>query len=151
MWREDCDSWLSTLLRHNFIYTKWLAVRCRRKYAPGETSSPGGSGSRVFSPPGSYARSCFQDGSSAPRTNAPGMRYRRIVTLPSVCAPNYVPAIQQQSERNDHYLCYCVCLALPFRSKEKHQRQWNSTKVDQRGHLLECLKKSLFDIQQSQS
>ena len=84
---------------HSFIQS-----RCHRKHALGEISFPGGSGPRVFSPPGGYARSCFQDGSSAPRTNAPGMRYRW-----RPLRANYVPAIQQQSERN-----HCGILVIVF-------------------------------------
>ena len=44
-------------------------VRCHRKWAPGEISSPGGSGLRVFPPPGDYARSRSEGWGSAPRTN----------------------------------------------------------------------------------
>ena len=43
-----------------------------RNYAPGEIPPPGGGSLRIRSPPGDYARSCFQDGSSAPMTNTLG-------------------------------------------------------------------------------
>ena len=83
-----------TKLTHTHTHThthtlrpKFMA-RCHRKYTPGEISSPGSSGSRVFSPPGGCARSCFQDGSSAPRTNTPGIRYHSPLFVRQImCQP----------------------------------------------------------------
>ena len=103
---------------------------CHKKYSPGEISSPGGSGLRVFSPPGGYTHSCFQDGSSTPRTNAPGMHYHY---------PNYVPAIQQQGGGND-----CGIFANAFALHSLLGETLETVEFDQskmRGHLLECLKK----------
>ena len=102
---------------HTHTLRPKFMARCHRKYTPGEISSPRSSGSRVFSPPGGCARSCFQDGSSAPRTNTPGMRYHSPLFVRQImCQPFNGSKVKEITVA----LCYCVCFALPFRSKEKH-------------------------------
>ena len=64
--REEAFDVLTILSAITARLRNLAGIRCHRKCAPGVISSPGGSGLRVFSPPGDYARSQSRVGALLP-------------------------------------------------------------------------------------